>query len=81
MDPETVTPSMKLLFMPFSHGSRACLGKSLAIMELKMITASLLKTYEVTVSPTLTIDDMTMKDHFLGLPKGGKCDLVFTRAG
>jgi cytochrome P450 len=79
MDAAKVTNSMKTLFMPFSQGSRACLGKSLAIMELKMITASLIKYFDVGVSPTQTDDGMTMKDHFLVLPKGGKCDLVFSR--
>jgi hypothetical protein len=49
-------------------------------MELKLITAALIKNYEVAVSPTLTDDDMEMKDHFLALPKGGKCELVFRRA-
>jgi cytochrome P450 len=81
IDPKAVTSEMKLMFMPFSHGSRACLGKNLAIMELKMITAALIKSYEVTVSPTMNPADMAMKDHFLALPKGGKCDLIFTKAG
>lgn len=80
LDPKSVTSEMKLLFMPFSQGSRACLGKNLAVMELKLITALLVRSYEVKVSPTLTDDDMTMKDHFLVLPKGGKCNLIFTKA-
>ena len=70
---------MKSLFMPFSQGSRACLGKSLAMMELKMLTATLVKKYTVTLAQSTTEDSMTMKDHFLVLPKSGRCDLRFTK--
>lgn len=73
-----VSSEMKELFMPFSKGSRACLGKGLAMMELKLITAALLRYYETSLSPTATEDCMTMTDHFLVLPKGGKCELVFS---
>jgi cytochrome P450 len=77
LDANAITSSMKSMMMPFSQGSRACLGKSLAMMELKTITATLLRYYEFTVSTTMADDDMTMTDHFLVMPKGGKCDLVF----
>lgn len=80
MEPNEVSSEMKELFMPFSKGSRACLGKSLALMELKLITAALLGSYEVRLSPTATEDCMTMMDHFLVLPKGGKCELIFSLA-
>lgn len=80
LEPEMITSSMKLMFMPFSQGTRACLGKNLAVMELKLITAALIGSYEVKIAPSMTDDDMTMKDHFLVVPKGGKCDLVFSEA-
>ncbi|RVX72168.1 hypothetical protein B0A52_04372 [Exophiala mesophila] len=68
---------MKVLFMPFSTGPRACLGKNLAMMELKMITATLLRRFRVKSPSTTTEESMSMKDHFLVIPKGGKCDLIF----
>ncbi len=77
MEPIVVTSEMKELFMPFSKGARACLGKSLAMMELKLISAALLRSYETKLAPTATEDCMTMTDHFLVLPKGGKCELIF----
>jgi cytochrome P450 len=80
MEPNVVSSEMKELFMPFSKGSRACLGKSLAMMELKLITAALLRSYETSLAPTATEDCMTMTDHFLVLPKGGKCELIFSPA-
>jgi cytochrome P450 len=73
-----VSNEMKELFMPFSKGSRACLGKNLALMELKLTTAVLILQTVVTVAPSTKDKDMEMQDHFLALPKGEKCDLIFT---
>jgi len=72
------TEDMKTLSMPFSKGTRACLGIHLAMMELKLTTAALVRDYTVTVAPGMRDEDMRMTDHFLVLPAGGKCDLVFT---
>jgi cytochrome P450 len=80
MESNEVSSEMKELFMPFSKGSRACLGRSLATMELKLITAALIRSYELELSSSATEDCMTMMDHFLVLPKGGKCELVFSSA-
>lgn len=78
MDPSGVTAEMKELFMPFSKGTRACLGKSLAMMELKLVTAKLLERYQITAPPTTTSESMEMRDHFLVLPRDGRCDLIFS---
>jgi cytochrome P450 len=65
------------MFMPFSKGSRACIGKGLAIMELKLVVATVMKQYDVSIAPDMKDDDMDMVDHFLIIPKGGKCHLLF----
>lgn len=80
MGPQKPTKSMKTLFLPFSEGTRACLGKNLAMMELKLITAILVRLFHIALGPETTDISMAMKDHFLLVPKGGKCDLIFTTA-
>jgi cytochrome P450 len=72
------TEEMKAMFMPFSKGTRACLGIHLALMELKLTTAALVRDHVVTIAPSMKVSDMDVKDHFLVLPAGGKCDLIFT---
>jgi cytochrome P450 len=63
--------------MPFSKGTRACIGKGLAMMELKLVVATVMKQYDVSIAPDMKDDDMDMVDHFLIIPKGGKCNLLF----
>jgi cytochrome P450 len=72
----------KEMFMPFSKGTRTCLGKSLALMELKLITATVVRQFAVELPPSeeTDLDDgMEMRDHFLAFPKGKRCDLVFRK--
>jgi cytochrome P450 len=69
---------MKDLFMPFSKGPRACLGKNLAMMELKLTTTVLVSSYAIELAPSCSDESMAMTDHFLIIPKGGKCELVFS---
>lgn len=79
INPDDVTVTMKELFMPFSKGTRACLGKNLAIIELKLIVAHLTRRFEWTTAPATTDAVMETKDFFLLTPVGGKCDLVFRK--
>ena len=44
---EPLTDEMKEMNMPFAKGPRACLGKSLAMIELKLITAALMRDFKV----------------------------------
>jgi cytochrome P450 len=72
------TSEMKEAFMPFTKGTRVCLGKNLAMMELKVITTIILRRFHVSIAAEMTMEDMAMKDHFLLFPQGKKCKLVFT---
>ncbi|KAH8804408.1 cytochrome P450 [Xylogone sp. PMI_703] len=89
-DPETFNPTrwmqeprdlvqMNLYQMPFSKGTRACLGKNLAMMELKLVVAAVVKQFKIEVADSMKPGDMDMKDHFLTLPACGRCDLVFSK--
>ena len=63
--------------MPFSKGTRAYLGKTLALIELKLITAILIRSIRLSLGLETIENGMRMTDHFLLMPKGGKCDIVF----
>lgn len=80
LDPGPSSLEGKALYMPFSSGARVCLGKNLAMLELKVITATLVKHYEVLVASGTTEDSMALTDHFLAMPSSGRCDLIFTDA-
>ena len=73
------TPDMKEAYMPFSRGSRMCIGIHLAIMELKMIIASIVYSWELKVGKRTTDDTMSITDHFVMMPKGGFCELCLER--
>ena len=67
----------KCAFTPFSIGRFACVGKGLALAELRFVTALLVSKYDITFAPG---EDgircwRDMKDQFTAAP--GKLELVF----
>jgi benzoate 4-monooxygenase len=46
---ESVTTRQKNAFIPFSYGPRACVGRNVAEMEMKMIAATWVRRYDVTL--------------------------------
>lgn len=62
----TVTARQKNAFIPFSHGPRACVGRNVAEMELKMIVATWARRYKVS----LRQDYMDTREGFLRKPLG-----------
>jgi cytochrome P450 len=72
------TEEMKKLYMPFSKGARACIGQAMALLELRLTTATLIKRYVVMVNKDLNLVDMDFGDHFVMIPKGEACLLDFT---
>lgn len=68
---------MREMILVWGKGTRACLGKPIATMELKLGTAALVRKFSVEIGSPTTDDDMEMTDHFTLIPKGGKCLLTF----
>jgi cytochrome P450 len=69
----------KEAFAPFSIGPYNCIGKNLAYIELRTLTAQLLDRFEVTLAPGEDGSRLLRetKDHFTtGL---APLDLVFTK--
>ncbi len=63
---ERLTTRQKNAFIPFSYGPRACVGRNVAEMEMKLIVATWAKRYEVF----LRQDYMDTKEGFLRKPLG-----------
>ena len=61
---ETLTPRQKNAFIPFSYGPRACVGRNVAEMEMKMIAATWVRRYDVF----LRQDVMETREGFLRKP-------------
>ncbi|KAH7040239.1 benzoate 4-monooxygenase [Microdochium trichocladiopsis] len=63
---EDVTARQKNAFIPFSYGPRACVGRNIAEMEMKMIVATWVRRYDVV----LRQDYMHTREGFLRKPLG-----------
>ncbi|KAG7149456.1 Cytochrome monooxygenase FCK2 like protein [Verticillium longisporum] len=75
-EPELVKD--KGIFAPFSIGRYSCVGKQLGLMEIRTVTAELLRRYDVSLAPDQPVKAFTDKlvDGFtLSCPK---LDIIFT---
>ncbi|OSC98049.1 cytochrome P450 [Trametes coccinea BRFM310] len=67
------------LFFAFSAGGRGCVGKNLALLEMKLLLKEVYSTYRTRVAPdmdaSMEMDDQTISSR----PKGQKCLVVFER--
>ena len=66
-------------FAPFSIGPFGCIGKNLAYMEIRLLTAQLIMQFDVTLAPGEDGSTLLQKsrDHFtMGL---ADLELVFRR--
>ncbi|KAH8799759.1 cytochrome P450 [Xylogone sp. PMI_703] len=77
---ESKLSAMRDMILVWGKGQRICMGKGIATMELKVVTAAIMKKYEVELGSETTNDDMEMRDHFVLMAKGGKCMLKFKEA-
>ncbi|VBB75887.1 Putative cytochrome P450 pisatin demethylase-like [Podospora comata] len=62
----SLTQRQKNAFIPFSHGPRACVGRNVAEMEMKLIVATWARRYEVELRQEV----METKEGFLRKPLG-----------
>ncbi|PGH35069.1 hypothetical protein GX50_02100 [[Emmonsia] crescens] len=75
---DNVSDGMKKLWMPFSKGPRNCIGQTMGLFEMKILIATLVKRFNISLDDTMRDDAMDITDHFLLIPKGDKCLLRFT---
>jgi cytochrome P450 len=71
--------AMRAHMQAFSRGVRACLGKNIALAEMKLATAMLARRFATVrlADERQTVSDMRITDRFVLVPKGKRCDLVF----
>lgn len=64
-------------FAPMSMGPFGCIGKSLAMMELRTVTANLVTKFDISLAPKEDGNRLLYEtvDHFTVAP--GQLDLVF----
>ncbi|OAL22960.1 hypothetical protein AYO22_06868 [Fonsecaea multimorphosa] len=75
-DLDTMRDSM----LVWGKGSRTCLGKSIAMMELKLGLAAIIRRLSPQLASEKTNEDMEMRDHFVLIAKGGRCLLRYEKA-
>ncbi|KAM7185364.1 Cytochrome P450 [Naviculisporaceae sp. PSN 640] len=64
--PGGLTQRQKNAFIPFSHGPRACVGRNVAEMEMKLIVATWARRYDVELKQEV----METREGFLRKPLG-----------
>ncbi len=70
---------MRAHMLVFGRGARACLGRNIALVELKLATAALAQRFGVVrqADRRQTVRDMRITDRFVLVPHGKRCLLVF----
>ncbi|QUC22165.1 uncharacterized protein UV8b_06406 [Ustilaginoidea virens] len=77
MSPEGDADRRRLLFS-FSSGGRGCVGKHLAIAEMKVLLRDVYSQYRTVPDASMTAESMTMSDQLISTrPLGKKCLLRF----
>ena len=56
--------------MPFSIGTRGCIGKSLALVELTLVLANLVWRFDIKGDESDTRKEFFLKDHVTGAKEG-----------
>jgi len=76
--PDLMPYKSKDVWHPFSTGPYGCIGKNLALLEVRLLTAEIIRRFDVALAPGEDGSKLLMgsKDHFtMGL---GGCEMIFT---
>ncbi|KHE87834.1 cytochrome P450 [Neurospora crassa] len=72
----------KKLFFAFANGARGCIGKHLALAEMKILLREVYSKFTTVPDKTMTEEDMEMEDQLISTrPAGLKCLLKFEPIG
>ncbi|KAI2778989.1 cytochrome P450 3A13 [Daldinia loculata] len=70
------------LFFAFASGGRGCIGKHLALAEMKTLLRDVYSRYTTVPDPSMTAEDMEMSDQLISSqPRGKKCLLTLIPLG
>lgn len=75
--PGKITPEVTASFVPFGAGTRSCIGKHLAMMELRYGAAVFFQRFpNAMLAPETTPESMQMLNLMLIEPKSGVCRVI-----
>ncbi|KAK6950195.1 hypothetical protein Daesc_008521 [Daldinia eschscholtzii] len=74
---ETGELDRKRLFFAFASGGRGCIGKHLALAEMKTLLRDVYSRYTTVPDPSMSAEDMEMSDQLISSqPRGKRCLLT-----
>ena len=76
---QSETEAMRLKWIPFGTGCRACPGSNLAMTELKYIIGMIFRRFRAVVPPGREGDTLELADVFAAGSRTGECWLKFVR--
>jgi cytochrome P450 len=71
--------AMKLNWIPFGHGCRACPGSNLAMTELKYIIGMIFRKFKAVMPKDGMEDELLLGDVFAASTRSGHCWLKFEK--
>ncbi|KAH9884579.1 cytochrome P450 3A13 [Xylariomycetidae sp. FL2044] len=72
----------KRLFFAFANGGRGCIGKHLALAEMKILLRDVYSRFRTTPHESMRAEDMEMSDQLISSqPRGQKCFLYMLPIG
>ena len=76
---ENQLKDMEFSFAPFGHGARIYIGRNLAMMEMRLLTSRLYRSFSTRLSETSTEEDMYQLGTLAAVPRGLRCELYVIR--